>query len=87
VRALGINAYVAPQAGDQLIEKHDETGSGAGGHAELYVTLSGAVLSARSDTRTRWPLPRRPVREAPGLPACARGLAEAATVTPWLPVR
>jgi tetratricopeptide (TPR) repeat protein len=41
VRAFGINAYFAPRAGDQLIEKHDETGSGAGGHAELYVVLSG----------------------------------------------
>jgi tetratricopeptide (TPR) repeat protein len=41
VRAFGINAYFAPRAGDQLIEKHDETGSGAGRHAELYVVLSG----------------------------------------------
>ena len=41
VRAFGINAYFARQAGDQLIEKHDETGSGAGGHAELYLVLSG----------------------------------------------
>lgn len=44
VRALGINAYFAPRAGDQLIEKHDETGSGAGSHAELYVILSGHAL-------------------------------------------
>jgi tetratricopeptide (TPR) repeat protein len=41
VRAFGVNAYFAPHAGDQLIEKHSETGSGAGGHAELYVVLSG----------------------------------------------
>jgi tetratricopeptide (TPR) repeat protein len=41
VRAFGINAYFARSAGDQLIERHDELGSGAGGHAELYVVLGG----------------------------------------------
>jgi tetratricopeptide (TPR) repeat protein len=41
VRGFGINAYFAPNAGDQLIEPHDETGSGSGGHAELYLVLSG----------------------------------------------
>ena len=41
VHGFGINAYFAPNAGDQLIEPHDETGSGSGGHAELYLVLSG----------------------------------------------
>src|SRR5262245_35013100 len=41
VRGFGINAFFAPSAGDQLIEAHDETGSGAGGHAELYLVLRG----------------------------------------------
>jgi tetratricopeptide (TPR) repeat protein len=41
VRAFGVNAYFARTAGDQLIEEHDETGTGAGGHAELYIVLSG----------------------------------------------
>lgn len=41
VRAFGINAYFASSAGDQLIEPHDETGSGSGGHAELYLILAG----------------------------------------------
>jgi len=41
VRGFGINAFFASSAGDQLIEPHDETGSGAGGHAELYLVLSG----------------------------------------------
>ncbi len=44
VRAFGVNAYFARAAGDQLIEPHDETGSGAGGHAELYVVMSGRAL-------------------------------------------
>lgn len=41
VRAFGINAYFASSAGDQLIEPHDETGSGSGGHAELYLIVAG----------------------------------------------
>jgi tetratricopeptide (TPR) repeat protein len=41
VRGFGINAYFASNAGDQLIEPHDETGSGSGGHAELYLVISG----------------------------------------------
>ena len=41
VRAFGINAYSARSAGDQLIEPHDETGTGAGAQEELYAVLSG----------------------------------------------
>src|SRR5262249_47006297 len=41
VRAFGVNAYRAGNAGDDVVEDHDETGSGAGGHEELYVVLSG----------------------------------------------
>jgi hypothetical protein len=41
VRAFGINAYTAANAGDQVIERHDERGSGAGGHEELYLVISG----------------------------------------------
>jgi len=40
VRAFGVNAYTAG-AGEQLIEEHDETGSGSGRHEELYVVVSG----------------------------------------------
>jgi tetratricopeptide (TPR) repeat protein len=41
IRAFGANAFTAHEAGEQLIERHDETGSGAGGHEELYVVLTG----------------------------------------------
>jgi tetratricopeptide (TPR) repeat protein len=41
VTAFGINAYTADEPGDPLIERHDETGSGAGGHEELYVVMTG----------------------------------------------
>ena len=40
IRAFGANAFTA-DAGVQLIEDHDETGSGAGGHEELYVVIAG----------------------------------------------
>jgi tetratricopeptide (TPR) repeat protein len=41
IRAFGINAYTAEAVGHQVIEEHDETGGGAGGHEEVYVVLHG----------------------------------------------
>jgi tetratricopeptide (TPR) repeat protein len=38
VGAFGINAYTAPNAGDDVVEKHTEK---ALGHEEVYVVLSG----------------------------------------------
>jgi tetratricopeptide (TPR) repeat protein len=40
VRAFGINAYVA-DAGHDVVEEHDETGAGSGGHQEAYLVLRG----------------------------------------------
>jgi tetratricopeptide repeat protein len=40
VEAFGINAYTA-NAGDLVVEEHDETGPGAGHHEELYVVVAG----------------------------------------------
>jgi hypothetical protein len=40
VEAFGVNAYAAG-AGQHVVEAHDETGSGAGGHEELYVVVRG----------------------------------------------
>jgi hypothetical protein len=40
ITGFGINAYSA-DAGEQLIEEHDETGAGAGQHEELYLVLTG----------------------------------------------
>ena len=40
VQAFGINGYSA-DSGELLIEPHDETGSGAGAHEELYVVVTG----------------------------------------------
>jgi tetratricopeptide (TPR) repeat protein len=41
VRAFGINAYTAASAGDQVIERHNEAGAGAGAHEELYLVTAG----------------------------------------------
>jgi tetratricopeptide (TPR) repeat protein len=41
VSAFGVNAYTAEEAGDPLIETHDETSPGSGRHEELYVVLFG----------------------------------------------
>jgi AraC-like ligand binding domain len=41
VSAFGINAYTAAAAEDEVVESHDETGTGAGGHEELYIVLRG----------------------------------------------
>jgi tetratricopeptide (TPR) repeat protein len=40
IEAFGINAYTA-NAGELVVEEHDETGAGAGRHEELYVVVSG----------------------------------------------
>ena len=47
-RALGLtgvraNAYTAVDAGDEVIEPHDELSQSAAGHEELYVVLAGAA--------------------------------------------
>jgi tetratricopeptide (TPR) repeat protein len=40
IEAFGINAY-SGDAGEQVVEEHDERGGGAGGHQELYIVVSG----------------------------------------------
>ncbi len=38
IGAFGINAYIAPNAGDDVVEEHEESTLG---HEEVYVVLSG----------------------------------------------
>jgi tetratricopeptide (TPR) repeat protein len=40
IEAFGTNAYAA-DAGEHVVETHDERGAGAGGHQELYVVVRG----------------------------------------------
>ncbi len=43
VTAFGINAYSADSVGAALIEPHDETSPGAGGHEEVYLVVTGTA--------------------------------------------
>jgi hypothetical protein len=42
ITGFAVNAYSA-EAGEAVIEPHDETSAGAGGHQELYLVASGAA--------------------------------------------
>jgi mannose-6-phosphate isomerase-like protein (cupin superfamily) len=42
ITGFAVNAYSA-EAGQPVIEPHDETSAGAGGHEELYLVASGAA--------------------------------------------
>ena len=46
IGAFGVNAYTAVEAGEEVVEDHDETGDGAGRHEELYFVASGAATFA-----------------------------------------
>ncbi len=52
VHAFGINAYTAPKAGDQVVERHTEgAGGGSGRQEELYLVLAGqAEFSVAGET-------------------------------------
>jgi hypothetical protein len=96
VRAFGVNAYTARAAGDLVVEEHDETGAGAGGHEELYVvvagrarfTLGGEELDAPVGTCVFLPDPAV-VRSAVGVEPATTVLAiggtvgDAYRVSPW----
>ena len=52
VRAFGVNAYGA-DSGKRVIENHDELGTAAGHHQELYVVLRGSArFELSGDERT-----------------------------------
>ena len=50
IQAFGVNAYVADDAGGQLIGEHDELGKRAGRHEELYFVADGhATFTVNGD--------------------------------------
>jgi hypothetical protein len=53
--AFGVNGYAATEPGDELIEPHDETSSGAAGHEELYVVMSGLARFVVGDEEVEAP--------------------------------
>ena len=46
IGAFGINAYVAPKAGDDVVEEHTESSLG---HEEAYIVLSGRATFTLDD--------------------------------------
>jgi tetratricopeptide (TPR) repeat protein len=41
IKSFGVNAYIAEEAGVEVIGEHDELGENAGNHEELYFVSSG----------------------------------------------
>jgi hypothetical protein len=98
ITAFGINAFTA-NAGEHLIEEHDETGSGAGQHEELYLviagharfTIDGDEHDARAGTLVFLPDPasrRLAIALEDGTTAVAVGgvPGEPYRVSPWEPL-
>ena len=46
---FGVGAWTAAAAGDELIESHDETSTGAGAQQELYLVLGGRATFTVGD--------------------------------------
>ncbi|HJZ61150.1 MAG TPA: hypothetical protein VKD47_03225 [Miltoncostaeaceae bacterium] len=99
IRAFGINAYIAYGAGDDVVEDHDETGHGAGGHEELYIVVAGHARFTIGGEEVDAPLGtlvflgdpgvrRKAVAVAPETTVLAIGgpVGEAYTVSAWEPV-
>src|SRR5262245_17248036 len=96
IRAFGTNAYTSEGVGKHIVEDHDELGSGAGGHEEMYVvvrgrarfTLGGEELDAPAGTVVfiRDPAVRRvAIEEEEGTIVLAVGgePGRAYEVSPW----
>jgi tetratricopeptide (TPR) repeat protein len=96
IESFGINAYTSQRVGEHVVEDHDESGSGAGGHEELYVvvrglarfTVDGTPLQAPAGTfvYVRDPALRRgAIAEQAGTVALAIGgePGRAYQVSPW----
>ena len=96
IEAFGVNAYTADEAGQEVVEHHDETGHGAGKPEELYVVIRGRARFQLDDEEVDAPagtfvfVRERVVRrgayaEEPGTTVLALGgvPGEAFRVSPW----
>lgn len=96
IEAFGVNAYTAEEAGQEVVEHHDETGTGAGKHEELYVVVRGRATFTLDDEKIAAPsgtfvfVRDRAVRrgayaEEPGTTVLALGgkPGEVFQVSPW----
>ena len=78
ITGFAVNAYSA-EAGQPVIEPHDETSAGAGGHQELYLVASGAATFTVAGERVDAPVGTL-VAIDPGVMREAVATADATTV-------
>jgi mannose-6-phosphate isomerase-like protein (cupin superfamily) len=77
IGAFGMNAYVAPRAGDDVIEEHTES---ALGHEEVYVVLNGRATFTLDDESLDAPAGTVVFIRDPGVKRHARAEAEGTSV-------
>jgi hypothetical protein len=96
IEAFGVNAYTAEETGQEVVEHHDETGSGAGKHEELYVVVRGKATFTLDEEKIDAPagtfvfvrdrkVKRGAYAEEPGTTVLALGgkPGEVFQVSPW----
>jgi tetratricopeptide (TPR) repeat protein len=79
IGAFGINAYVG-DAGSEVVETHDELGSGAGGHEELYVVVAGHATFTIDGERLDAPAGTLVFLPEPAARRGARAVADRTTI-------
>jgi mannose-6-phosphate isomerase-like protein (cupin superfamily) len=79
IEAFGINAYTA-NAGEHIVEEHDETGAGAGHHQELYVVVTGRAAFTVDDEEIDAPVGTCVFLGDPGERRGARAVEDGTTV-------
>ena len=95
IGAFGVNAWVAPEAGGQAVERHDEApeDGGANGHEELYVVVRGHARFTVGDEEIDAPegtlvfisdpaLVREAIASEPGTTVLAIGAARGVAFEP-----
>jgi mannose-6-phosphate isomerase-like protein (cupin superfamily) len=96
IKGFGVNAWTTDEAGQEVVEHHDETGTGAGEHEELYIVVRGRARFQLDDEEFDAPVGTcvfvrdRTVRrgayaEEPGTTVLAMGgkPGEPFEVSPW----
>ena len=79
IEAFGVNAYTA-DAGQEVVGDHDETGSGAPQHEELYVVVSGRATFTVGGREVNAPAGTLVFLEDPAERRCARAAEDGTTV-------
>ena len=95
IGAFGVNAWVAPEAGGQAVERHDEApeDGGTNGHEELYVVVRGHARFTVADEEIDAPegtlvfisdpaLVREAIASEPGTTVLAIGAARGVAFEP-----